>query len=251
MLRFTNTERFGVRWYRTLPKDWKLAFEFIWAKCDRAGVWEIEPDLIQFHVQVNFNAASFLKACNTGTDLLPNETADEHVVLLPDSKHLWLVYFCVTCYPKGLKPKTQNAHLDVVASLRRWGLYERVVKQYRAMNLKPEDSPELTGITAEVDAGCEKSFEEFWELYPRKEAKPYALKKWRQAVGPQFAKLLPLILENVQARIDSGQWSDPQFIPHPSTYLNQSRWLDAVVIHGQPKKALTDDDHRGGFRKRA
>jgi len=67
-------------------------------------------------------------------------------------------------------------------------------------------------------------FSEFWKIYPRKDAKQAAEKSWkRQQLDPQADR----ILQDVAARIaDPGHWRDPKFIPHASTYLNQTRWKD-------------------------
>jgi hypothetical protein len=69
-------------------------------------------------------------------------------------------------------------------------------------------------------------FDEFWAVYPKKAAKPAALKSWRAKKLDQHADQ---IIENVRARIDRDrQWSEPQFIPNPTTYLNQDRWNDPI-----------------------
>jgi len=66
------------------------------------------------------------------------------------------------------------------------------------------------------------SFDEFWKRYPRKRAKGAARKaferiRWTPETWEKLLKALEW-----QAR----EWTDPQFIPHPSTYLNQERWED-------------------------
>lgn len=64
-------------------------------------------------------------------------------------------------------------------------------------------------------------FDEFWEVYPRREAKKAATKAWN-AIKPDE---VDLILANVKTRKANG-WQDPQFIPLPATYLNGRRWED-------------------------
>lgn len=71
-------------------------------------------------------------------------------------------------------------------------------------------------------------FESFWSLYPRKIAKVVARKyatkinpeKWPEIISglqKQLPKLNQMILEGRR-----------EFIPHPSTWLNQERWEDEV-----------------------
>ena len=69
-------------------------------------------------------------------------------------------------------------------------------------------------------------FEKFWELYPKKIAKGAALKAW-QKIAPANG-LCETILNQVRAAMLTDQWQRDggQYIPHPSTWLNQSRWED-------------------------
>ena len=69
-------------------------------------------------------------------------------------------------------------------------------------------------------------FEDFWRAYPRKTAKGAAIKAWAKiAPTPETQALMGQALEWQRT---SEQWvrDGGHFIPHPSTWLNQSRWLD-------------------------
>lgn len=76
-----------------------------------------------------------------------------------------------------------------------------------------------------ADDDFSQGFDDFWSLYPRKVVKQTARKIW--------AKLKPdddlqqTILSDIRRRV-KGEWNgkDMQYIPHPSTYLNQRRWED-------------------------
>jgi hypothetical protein len=72
-------------------------------------------------------------------------------------------------------------------------------------------------------------FDSFWSAYPRKVAKPAALKAWRKAKPTD--RQIDAIVDDVRKRQNSDEWqkSDGQFIPHPATYLNQRRWEDSAV----------------------
>ncbi len=69
-------------------------------------------------------------------------------------------------------------------------------------------------------------FEQWWRLYPRKVDKGKAKTKWgqicRRADRPTFAQLR----DAVTAQAATDRWATPQYIPHPTTWLNQERWLD-------------------------
>jgi hypothetical protein len=69
-------------------------------------------------------------------------------------------------------------------------------------------------------------FETFWKLYPKKVGKDAARKSWDKLKAK--AETLSLITDALAWQVESDQWKKEggQFIPNPSTYLNQARWLD-------------------------
>jgi uncharacterized protein YdaU (DUF1376 family) len=69
-------------------------------------------------------------------------------------------------------------------------------------------------------------FDMFWNLYPRKIGKVAALKAWFKQ-SPD----IDLVLKALEWQIESKQWFKSEFIPHASTWINGSRWLDE-----QPKE---------------
>lgn len=85
-------------------------------------------------------------------------------------------------------------------------------------------------------------FGEFWSAYPRKVAKPEALKAWIR-IKPDD-ETFDAIMAGLAAAKTSRDWAkdDGQFIPHPSTWLNQRRWEDQLET-----AAAGDDDHFGGL----
>ena len=67
-------------------------------------------------------------------------------------------------------------------------------------------------------------FEVFWDAYPKKVGKQYALKAW-QKVHPT-AELFDRIMEAVRAQKKSEQWrrDNGRYIPNPATWLNGGYW---------------------------
>ena len=76
----------------------------------------------------------------------------------------------------------------------------------------------------------ESAFGAFWTAYPNKKAKPAALKAFTK-LKPN-AELLAEMLKAITAQKQSPQWQkdNGQYIPMPSTWLNQERWDDEVSI---------------------
>ena len=70
-------------------------------------------------------------------------------------------------------------------------------------------------------------FEKFWAAYPRKVAKPNALKAWRAAkVNPEF------VMDGLAKFTASDDWlrDGGKYVPHPATWLNQRRWEDETAV---------------------
>jgi hypothetical protein len=79
-------------------------------------------------------------------------------------------------------------------------------------------------------------FDEFWAAYPKKTGKGAALKVWCRM--KDHRNVLGLILEALRWQLASEQWTKDggQYVPNPSTYLNQERWLDEPIeIKTKPK----------------
>lgn len=79
-------------------------------------------------------------------------------------------------------------------------------------------------------------FNEFWEAYPRKEAKPKALAAWKKLTPP-----LQQVIDALTWQKAQEQWikDGGQFIPLPASYLNAKRWLDEPqVIVAKPIRGL-------------
>jgi len=84
----------------------------------------------------------------------------------------------------------------------------------------------------------EEAFGAFWTAYPNKKAKPAALKAFTK-LKPDTA-LLDEMLKAIATQKQWAQWQkdNGQYIPMPSTWLNQRRWEDelpkAQENHGLP-----------------
>lgn len=75
-----------------------------------------------------------------------------------------------------------------------------------------------------------EKFEHFWKEYPRKMAKKVAEKIWlRMKVDDELFATIMTALDNQKK---SNQWTQNkgQYIPHPTTWLNQERWNDEVEL---------------------
>jgi hypothetical protein len=87
---------------------------------------------------------------------------------------------------------------------------------------------------SEKGVDIEELFNKFYGAYPRKVGKPAALKafkaKAKKSKDPKA--LLADILKGIEAHGAEWAGKDQQYIPHPSTFLNQERWKDEVPQQG-------------------
>ena len=81
-------------------------------------------------------------------------------------------------------------------------------------------------------------FDRFWSAYPRHVAKQEALKRFEK-LNPS-EELLETMLKAIEKQKGSEQWTkdNGQYIPHPSTWLNQSRWEDELPAAGASGKIV-------------
>ena len=68
----------------------------------------------------------------------------------------------------------------------------------------------------------ESDFEAFWKVYPTKVAKKEAFKAFKKIKTP-----VSVLIEAVEKQKKSDQWTRDhgQYIPYPTTWLNQERWI--------------------------
>jgi len=73
-----------------------------------------------------------------------------------------------------------------------------------------------------------RSFDQFWKSYPKKVGKGAARKVWKK-IKPN-EKLWSKIIASLEIQKLSHQWTKygGQYIPNPSTWLNEERWEDEL-----------------------
>lgn len=72
-----------------------------------------------------------------------------------------------------------------------------------------------------VNAGAD--WDEFWKLYPKKQAKPTAQKAW---VAARKKSPAADIIAGLQRWLPTYASRDTRYVPQPSRWLNEERWND-------------------------
>lgn len=124
---------------------------------------------------------------------------------------------------KGGKQRIANASSD---------------KQTEANSSKRKQNSINNNNKENNDNENKNKFERFWSAYPRHVAKQEALKRFEK-LNPSD-DLLETMLKAIEKQKGSEQWTkdNGQYIPHPSTWLNQSRWEDELPAAGTAGKIV-------------
>ena len=93
---------------------------------------------------------------------------------------------------------------------------------------KDIDIEEDKDIELKKEISKEKSdtFDTFWKAYPKKVGKEKCF-NWFKSHKVD-SDLLNKMLNKIEEYKNTKQWSNPQYIPHPYTWLNQGRWDDEI-----------------------
>lgn len=89
-------------------------------------------------------------------------------------------------------------------------------------------APIPAAAIAQDEPSGDGGFDVFWKAYPRKVAKPAALRSFKKVLASGIT--LDTLLAAITKQKKSQQWAkdNGQFIPHPATWLNQERWNDTM-----------------------
>lgn len=94
----------------------------------------------------------------------------------------------------------------------------------------------INTVTKKIATTNDPSFEVFWKAYPRKTNKGFARTVFNKLKPTE--ELLKKMLSTLDKQIPL--WTDPKYIPHPSTWLNGERWLDEIEAPKSPEQLAKD-----------
>lgn len=104
----------------------------------------------------------------------------------------------------------------------------------RSLNLKkdqkPKDIVQDQFLNNVEQMQIDVLFEDFWATYPRKEKKKEAQRIW---IRDKLERKADMIIDDIRQRqLRHDRWVDRQFVPLPSTYLNNESWNDEIIEAG-------------------
>lgn len=93
---------------------------------------------------------------------------------------------------------------------------------------RKEKNREAKASLGHRKALTEGLFDQFWVKYPRKVKKPTALKAFCRVMKDRSEEGQRDLLDTMLIAVEKQKrrWGDPQYIPHPATWLNAAQWED-------------------------
>ena len=122
------------------------------------------------------------------------------------------------------KQEIRDAMLEVKADFEHANRYEQLLfRLMLAMNTPTTRKKVKTDDNTLQWA----TFQEWYELYPRKEAVQAAKCAWTKLTYNDW----PLAVNGLKRQLEAGVFpTERRFIPLPATWLNAGRWDDEIVI---------------------
>ena len=115
---------------------------------------------------------------------------------------------------------------------------ERMEENTSCPTAKPSDDVDVKKSSRPKPPPYSKEFESFWSAYPKKVGKDAAWRAWRNRNGtrPDTSVLLGAV--EASKMTDQWQRDNGQYIPNPSTWINQGRWNDEACAASDPYAAF-------------
>lgn len=102
---------------------------------------------------------------------------------------------------------------------------------------------EYTRAGARTREDTDQRFEQFWTAYPRKVGKPKAKQAFEKAVKDE--ETFEAVMDGLRRYKNTEQWNRDgiEFVPHPTTWLNQRRWEDEIPEPVQRIPGVRESEH--------
>lgn len=108
--------------------------------------------------------------------------------------------------------------------------------QPNALAKRPDTDTDTDKRKKESSSSGDDGLTKFWLAYPRKIGKKAAEKAFLRAMKETTLEVILAALAKQKPK-----WTDPKYIPHPATWLNQGRWDDET----EPKQKSDEVRHIG------
>lgn len=236
----------------------RLLFAGLWCLADRAGRLEDRPKRIRAEV-MPYDDGSVDEMLNElhKADFIMRYQAGEHK------------FIQIQNFAKHQNPHHREPESTIPPPVEDGGSKTQASDKPEASSRLTQDKPRTsradslnlipdTGFLIPESQPCSPSasvlpvdgFDIFWKQYPKKVARPAAIKAWKKL--KPTGSLMDALMDGLQSQITSADWqkNNGQFIPHPATWLNGRRWEDEVKTSDSqavPCGSLAAQDYTKGI----
>ena len=222
--RFTDSDKWEDPWFRCGSKERKLAWQYLLDKCDHAGIWKKDFELLNFYIGSDYQEKSLLDELNVG----------KKRIIEVNGTRWFIPSFLLFQYPKGLKSQWK-ATASVINILKNLSLTDVVIELYGNSFI---DNSYLTvqdkdkdNISKELKKVIVDNFIYVWERYPSKVGRKEAEKHYMATVKTEHdIQSIKNALNNylTSKRVQEG------YIQNGSTWFND--WASWVKTNGEDSK---------------
>lgn len=115
--------------------------------------------------------------------------------------------------------------------------YEREKKENMAEQARPR-STSATRAQSLIQETDDPNFDRWWMIYPRRVKKDRAKKAWADLAPDD--DLANTIIDATERQVAADHFNGVEYAPHPSTWLNDRRWEDEVIVKNRTSPSGVD-----------
>lgn len=228
--RFTDTEKWKRPWYRSLPLQAKVVWQYLCDECDHAGIWIADFDLLTF--QVGFKVDEEKLKEWLGTKL----------VRLDRDKYFIPSFFE---FQYGTADKMFKAKVSALNRLAEFGIvdesgtFKDLTNSYLSLTEVSKDTYGIgkgksKSIRGSAEGETSDALAALYRDYPRKEGKSGGMKRLARDLkaGATLDELNRALQRFVEHHRKKG--TEKNYLPHFSTWTSEWRdWLEDDHGHSE------------------
>ena len=243
--RFYDTNLINQEWYMELSPKHKALYIHLLCSCDIAGVFEVNYRIMSAFVNDKITEEDVFGAFGNRVKPLMMNNGTKGIIVDFVSFQCGGELNCRVKAHMSIIRRLNELHLDP-EDLNEMANHKFVVndllKQAMVSAIEEKHNEEKIQKRIYKDHN-ELMFERFWANYPRHDSKKIAKTKFISIMNKakDKEKLLQDMIASISVSKQSKQWAENggQFIPMPSTWLNQERWNDTGIVKEENNKQTT------------
>lgn len=220
--RFVDSKIWDKKWFRKLAPEMKCAWFYLINRCDAAGIWEVDEELMSVFIGQKIELQTLIKSFDGKLEVVGQDK-------------IWLVDFCDFQY--GELKENYNPHVPVIKSLKKYNLISRVgqglVKTSPSLIDKDKDKDKDKGKERirSKNSKFESSLSAFKTKFPNAVRGAHAIERFEKQIKSEieFQDLMNSI-QNYHDALEVQPWrpSKTSFATYLGTEKSGYFWRDFI-----------------------